>query len=59
MSEENSIPEETNALEAINRMNRLRRSRLLVTRDGQVVGVLALNDLMTFLSLKPELEGDS
>jgi hypothetical protein len=33
-------------------------SRLMVVGDGRLVGVLALKDLLKFLSLKIELEGD-
>jgi predicted transcriptional regulator len=54
-TEDNSVSSETDALEAMNRMHQLHRSRMLVTKDGQVVGVLALKDLLAILSLKLEL----
>jgi len=57
-SEENTIKADADAVQALARMNRSRLSRLLVI-DGpnHLAGVLALKDLLNFLSLKVELEG--
>ena len=37
-------------------MNRSRESRLMVVEGSRLVGVLALKDLLDFLSLKVDLE---
>jgi Zn-dependent protease/CBS domain-containing protein len=57
-SEENTIKADDDAVKALARMNRGHLSRLIVT-DGQnhLAGVLSLKDLLNFLSLKVELEG--
>lgn len=53
---ENTISPDEEAMEALARMSRDRRSRLLVTRDGKLEGIVTLSDLLTFLSLKMEFE---
>lgn len=55
-SPENTIDAETDAMEAMSRMNRNEASRLMVVEDGHVVGMIALKDLLRFLSLKVELD---
>jgi len=55
---ENSIAPEDDATEAIARMGRSHTGRLLVVEDSKLVGVIALRDVMQFLSLKLEL-GDT
>jgi high-affinity K+ transport system ATPase subunit B len=37
-------------------MNQTGSSRLMVVNDGQLAGVIALKDMMKFLSLKVELD---
>lgn len=54
-SEANSIPPDTDAMEALTRMRRHRISRLMVVEDGRLVGIVTLKDLMALLSLKVEL----
>lgn len=54
----NTISPDSDALEALNRMNRTGRSRLLVVEGDRLVGVVTLKDLLDFLSLKIELESD-
>jgi len=44
------------ALEAWSRMHRTGNGRLLVVHDGRLIGILSRRDLMTFLSLKFDLE---
>ena len=53
---ENSIPPDTDALKALEIMNRTSTSRLLVTEGDKLVGILSLKDLLQFFSLKVELE---
>jgi Zn-dependent protease/CBS domain-containing protein len=48
----------TDALAALERMQRQEAERLLVTENGQLVGLVSLRDLLRFLHLKLELEGD-
>ena len=56
-SDENTVPADSDAMEALAKMNRTGSSRLMVVDDGHLVGILALKDLLRFLSLKMELEG--
>jgi Zn-dependent protease len=57
---ENSIRPDADAMQALSRMSGGRVSRLMVVDDtGRLVGILALKDLLAFLSLKIELEGAS
>jgi Zn-dependent protease/CBS domain-containing protein len=49
---ENTVSPETDAMEALSRMNRQRISRLLVVRDGELVGILTLKDLLSFFASK-------
>ncbi|MFP4038096.1 MAG: site-2 protease family protein [Desulfobacteraceae bacterium] len=57
-SEDNTVPFDADAAEALNRMQRSGNSRLMVTRDQRLEGVIALKDLMELVALKGELEGD-
>jgi len=54
---ENTIPPDTDATAALALMNRTRNSRLMVVEDGRLLGIIALKDLLRFLSLKLDLEG--
>ncbi len=58
-SETNTIAPDADAIEAFQRMNQYQVSRLMVVRDGTLQGILALKDLMKFLSMKLDLEGDN
>jgi Zn-dependent protease/CBS domain-containing protein len=58
-SPENTIAPETDAVEALAQINRSGQSRLMVVDHGELVGVLALKDLMGFLAAKLDLEGKS
>jgi Zn-dependent protease/CBS domain-containing protein len=51
-----TISPDTDAVEALAKMSRTQTSRLLVARDGQIVGLITLKDLLSFLSLKLDLE---
>jgi len=51
-----TIPPDTDALQALSIMNRTGSSRLMVVEDDRLVGIIALKDLLQFLSLKLALE---
>ena len=55
-SEENTISPEIGAIEALKRMNRDGRSRLMVVENERLVGIISLKDLGALISLKLELE---
>jgi Zn-dependent protease/predicted transcriptional regulator len=57
-SERNTIAPDADAVEAMRQMSQNDQSRLLVIDHGRLQGMVALRDLMRFLSLKMELEGD-
>jgi predicted transcriptional regulator len=50
------IAPETDALDALARMQRTDQTRLLVVDHGSLVGIVTLKDLLDFLNLKLELE---
>ena len=52
-----TIPPNADAIEALAKMQRSGLSRLLVTEQDHLVGILSLRDLLSFLNLKIELEG--
>ncbi|MFQ5971063.1 MAG: CBS domain-containing protein, partial [Alphaproteobacteria bacterium] len=56
-SGENTIDPETDAVKALGLMRRGGQSRLLVARDGQLLGIVTLRDMLDLLSLKMDLEG--
>lgn len=43
-------------MDALTKMKRTGRSRLIVVDDGRLTGVIALKDLLDFLSVKLELD---
>ncbi len=55
-STETCVRPDTDAMKALQTMNRTGNSRLLVVENGKLAGVLALKDLLGFLSLKLDLE---
>ena len=55
-SQENTIGPDEDAVKAISIMNQTGASRLMVTENGRLVGIIALKDMLQFLSLKIELE---
>ncbi len=57
-SGENSVSPDTDAVEALAVMNRTENGRLLVVEDGRLVGLITLKDLLRFLSVKLDLEGE-
>lgn len=58
-SEDNSVNVEEDAMTALSIMNRTDTSYLLVIQKGHLAGILTLKDLMKFMALKMELEGES
>ena len=54
-----TIPANTDALEALSKMQRSGVSRLLVTEANRLVGLVSLKDLLRFLDLKLEMEASS
>lgn len=57
-SNENTVGADDEATEAMDKFAKGQTSRLMVVREGHLVGILALRDLMKFLAMKNELEGD-
>ncbi len=55
-SEENTIGPESDAVQALAAMHRSDAGRLMVVRGERLLGIIALKDLLHFLSLKIELE---
>jgi Zn-dependent protease/predicted transcriptional regulator len=55
-SEENALDPETDCTVALKRMQKTGNSRLMVAKDGKLLGVVTLKDLIDFLSLKLDLE---
>ena len=55
-NDQNTIEADADATDALARMSRNNLSRLLVLKDGRLAGIVALKDLMRFLSLKIELD---
>jgi Zn-dependent protease/predicted transcriptional regulator len=55
-SSENTIGPQVDAMKALSIMSKSGLSRLMVTEGNRLVGVIALKDMLKFLSLKVELE---
>jgi Zn-dependent protease/CBS domain-containing protein len=53
-----TIEPDADAVQALTRMGRSGASRLLVVEDDRLAGILTLKDLLQFLSVKLDLEGD-
>jgi len=58
-SSENTIASDADATDALALMSRTGNSRLMVVEGDRLVGIIALKDLLEFLSLKMDLEGSS
>ncbi len=56
--ENNTIQPTTDAIDALSKMSQDGNSRMMVVEDGQLRGIVTLKDLMNFIALKMELEGD-
>ncbi|MEX1109886.1 MAG: site-2 protease family protein [Dongiaceae bacterium] len=55
----NTIDADADAVRALSTMQKNGHGRLLVTRGSQLVGIVALKDLLRLLSLRMDLEGDA
>jgi len=53
---DNTIGPEADATKALEQMNRMGVSRLLVVDHGKLVGIITLKDMLTFLSLRVDLQ---
>ena len=53
----NTIDPESDAMKALSHMSRTGTSRLMVVEEDRLVGIVALKDMLTLLSLKMDLEG--
>lgn len=56
-SARNAIGPDEDAIRALALMSQTNSSRLLVTEEGRLLGIVTLRDLMSFLSLRIDLEG--
>lgn len=52
----NTIALDTEAEKVLSMMNKTRKSRMMVVKEGKLLGVITLKDLLKFISLKMELE---
>jgi Zn-dependent protease/CBS domain-containing protein len=55
-SDANTISAQADAMDALTLMSREKSSRLMVTEDDRLLGIVALKDLLDFLAVKVELE---
>lgn len=53
---DNTIGPEADATKALEQMNRMGVSRLLVVDHGKLVGIITLKDMLAFLSLRADLQ---
>jgi Zn-dependent protease/CBS domain-containing protein len=56
---DNTIDADADAVRALSVMQKGGHGRLLVTRDGQLAGIVALKDLLRLLALRMDLEGNA
>ncbi|HNU70771.1 MAG TPA: site-2 protease family protein [Thermodesulfobacteriota bacterium] len=56
-SKDNTIEPNVDATKALARMSQTNQSRLMVVEDGRLAGIVSLKDMLRFLSMKLELEG--
>lgn len=57
-TEDNTIAPDVDAMQALAKLNRTGSSRLMVVEGDRLAGVLSLKDLMGFLAMKIDLEGE-
>ncbi len=57
-TDKNTIPPDTDAVQALSLMNSTGNSRLMVVEGDKLRGIITLKDMLKFLSLKIDLEGD-
>ena len=54
----NTLDADTDATDALSIMSRAKKSRMMVIDGRRIIGIITLKDLLKFLSLKLDLEGD-
>ena len=57
-SVETTVAPDTDAMKALSIMNRTGNSRLMVVDGDRLVGIITLKDMLKFLDLKMDLEGE-
>jgi Zn-dependent protease/predicted transcriptional regulator len=57
-SPENTVGPHVDAMRALSIMSRTGNTRLMVVDEGRLVGIITLKDIMGFLSIKVDLDGD-
>ncbi len=57
-SRDNTIHPDTDIMRALNRMNSLGKSRMMVVEDGRLAGMISLKDIMGYMAARMEVEGD-
>jgi CBS domain-containing protein len=57
-SEVNTILPDADSMKALSLMNRTGNSRLMVIKGNKLLGMISLKDMLKFLALKLDLEGD-
>jgi Zn-dependent protease/CBS domain-containing protein len=57
-SPDNEVQLHTDAVDVLAKMNRARQSRLMVVDEDRLLGVVTLRDMLGFLAVKLDLEGD-
>lgn len=57
LNDHNTIAPDTDVMQALSLMHRTGNSRLIVMDENRLVGIVALKDILKFLSLKLDLEG--
>jgi len=55
-SPENTVGPDEDAMKVLSAMNRTGISRIMVVEDGRLIGIITLKDMLSFLSMKLELE---
>jgi Zn-dependent protease/CBS domain-containing protein len=57
-SDQNTIAPDADATDALSTMNKTGNSRLMVVEDNRLLGIVALKDMLKFLAIKVDLEGE-
>lgn len=58
-TDRNTIAPDADATDALSVMNRTENSRLMVVDNGRLLGLIALKDMLKFLAVKLDLEGEA
>jgi len=55
----NTVSPDTDAMKVLSQMNRTGVRRVMVAAGDRLLGIVTMGDLMRFLAIKMELEGES